>query len=83
MALTKRTYNDKIEIVGKFRHIQVRQVTVVEEDGREISHSFHRRVLTPNMNLSNEDTEIQMLAGVLWTDEVKKAWMDFLQTEQK
>jgi hypothetical protein len=35
MAITKRTEEDKIEIVGQFKHIQVRTATIIEEDGVE------------------------------------------------
>ena len=48
MALTERTVQDKIEIVGDYKHIQVRTATVIERDGVEISRSFSRHVVTPN-----------------------------------
>tara|TARA_B100000963_G_scaffold125432_1_gene109424 strand:- start:442 stop:786 length:345 start_codon:yes stop_codon:yes gene_type:complete len=46
MAITKRTTNDKIEIVNSWS-IQVRTATIIEEDDVELSRSFHRHVLTP------------------------------------
>lgn len=81
MALTKRIYNDKMEIVTDFRHIQIRQATVIEDDGKEISRGFHRRVLTPDMDVSKEDAELQALAKALWTDTVKKKWKEKLTNE--
>ena len=48
MALTERTVEDKIEIVGDFKHIQVRTATVIERDGVEISRSFSRHVVAPD-----------------------------------
>ena len=74
MALTKEVINDKYEIVSTFKHIQVRTATVVKEDGVELSRSFHRRVLTPDMDVSGEDAEIKGLSAALWTDAVKEAW---------
>ena len=54
MALTERTADDKIEIVGDFKHIQIRQATIIERDGVEISRSFHRRVVAPGDDVSGE-----------------------------
>ena len=76
MALTKEVINDKYEIVSTFKHIQVRTATVVKEDGVELSRSFHRRVLTPDMDVSGEDAEIKGVAAAVWTDEVKAAWAE-------
>ena len=46
MAITKSTENDKIEIVNKW-NIQVRTATVIKEDGKELTRSFHRKVIVP------------------------------------
>ena len=46
------------------------------EDGEEISYKYHRKVLTPDMDVSGESKEVQDLANVLWTDEVKKSYED-------
>ena len=45
MALTKTTASDRIEVAGDFKHIHIRDATVIKDDGKEISRSFHRRVL--------------------------------------
>jgi|TARA_Y100000034_G_C6850981_1_gene386071 hypothetical protein len=74
MALTKEIKNDKYEIVTRFKHIQVRIATIVSEDGVELSRSFERKVITPDMDVSGESQEIQGMASALWTDEVKEAW---------
>ena len=47
MALTKEVVQDKIEVVGDFKHIQIRTATIIKEDGVELSRSFHRHSLTP------------------------------------
>ena len=76
MALEKEVRCDKYEIVGRFKHIQCRTATIVKEDGVELSRAFHRRVLTPDADVSGESAEIQGMASALWTDEVKAAWAE-------
>ena len=73
MALEKVITYD-YEIRGEFKHIQERQRTAVAEDGNELSFSYHRRVLTPDADISSESDEIKGMASALWTDEVKAAW---------
>ena len=48
MALTEETVQDKIEVVGEFKMIQVRPATVIKQDGVEISRSFQRHLVTPH-----------------------------------
>ena len=74
MAITKSITDDKIEVVGDHKAIQVRTATIVSEDDNELSRSFHRRVITPDMDVSGESTEIQGIAAAVWTDDVKSAW---------
>ena len=81
MALEKEIVNDKYEVVSVHKHIQVRTATVVKEDGVELSRSFSRRVLTPDIDVSGEDAEIKGMAAALWTDEVKAAWAAKLEAD--
>lgn len=81
MALGKTTTDDKIEIVGDYRHLNIRTATVVDEDGTELSRSFHRRVITPDADVSGESAEIQSIAAAVWTDEVKAAWQTFQESQ--
>ena len=74
MALTERTAEDKIEIVGDFKHIQVRTATVIERDGVEISRSFSRHVVAPDADVSGESAEVQAIAAAVHTPEVKAAY---------
>ena len=74
MALVKEVVNDKYEVVSDYKHIQVRTATIVKEDGVELSRSFHRHVLTPEMDVSGESDEIKGMSSALWTDAVKEAW---------
>ena len=82
MALTERTVDDKIEICGDFKHIQIRTATIIERDGVEISRSFHRRVVAPNDDLSGETAEVQALAAVVHTDEVIAAYEAQLASQE-
>jgi hypothetical protein len=74
MALTERTVEDKIEIVGDYKHIQVRTATVIERDGVEISRSFHRHVVAPGDDVSGESAEVQAIAAAVHTAEVIAAY---------
>ena len=74
MALTEETIEDKIEVVGDFRHVQVRTATVIKRDGAEISRSFHRHVVAPDADISGESTEVQAICNVVHTDAVKSAY---------
>ena len=84
MALTERNENDKIEVVGQYKAVQVRNATVIERDGVEISRTFHRHVLHPgtlgdgdvlvDTDISGEDADVQAICTAAWTDEVKEAW---------
>ena len=47
MSLTESIEYDKIEVVGQFRHVQVRKATVIKKDGVELARSFERFVLMP------------------------------------
>ena len=78
MALEKVITYD-YEIRGKYKNIQARAKTAIVEDGEEISFSYHRRVLTPDADVSSESDEIKGMASALWTDEVKKAYADSLK----
>tara|TARA_R110000787_G_scaffold149489_1_gene263446 strand:+ start:881 stop:1165 length:285 start_codon:yes stop_codon:yes gene_type:complete len=87
MAITKEILEDKIEIVGELKHIQIRTATVIKEDGTELTRSFHRRTLDcvlsvqnaddswthTDTDVSGESTEVQGIATVVWTDDVKAA----------
>lgn len=74
MALTERTTEDKIEIVGEFKHIQVRTATIIERDGVEISRSFSRHVIAPTDDVSAESAEVQAIAAAVHTADVRAAY---------
>jgi|TARA_R100000030_G_scaffold60584_2_gene45748 hypothetical protein len=78
MAITKEIIQDKIEVVGQFKHIQVRTATVIKEDGKEISRSYHRHVVAPNADSTNESADVKAMVAQFHTDAVKKAYADHL-----
>ena len=87
MALIKETIEDKIEIIGDYKFIQIRTATIIKEDGVEINRSFHRRVLDcvfsvqaaddswthTDTDMSSESAELQGIATAVWTTSVKNA----------
>jgi hypothetical protein len=88
MAITKTTEEDRIEIVGEHKTIQVRTATVIKEDGVELSRSFSRHVVEcvtsdyeagskkwthTETDISDESAQVQSIANAVWTDEVKAA----------
>jgi len=87
MAITKEVIQDKIEILGDGKDLQVRTATVIKEDGVELSRSFHRHVVQcvstvknaddsfthTDTDISGESSEVQAIANAVWTDSVKAA----------
>ena len=79
MALTEETVQDKIEVVGEFKHIQVRTATVIKKDGVEISRAFSRHVVAPDADTSNESADVKAIAAQVHTDEIKAAYAKHLE----
>ena len=79
MALTERTEEDKIEIVGAFKHVQVRTATIIEKDGVELTRSFHRHIVAPGDDTSGESTEVQAICAAVHTAELITAYQASLQ----
>ena len=74
MALEKVISEDKIEIVGDYKAVQVRTCTKVMEDGVELSSGFHRHVVTAGQDYSNESAEVQAICAAVHTAEVVAAY---------
>ena len=75
MALEKKKIYD-YEVRGEYKCIQERCKTSIEEDGKELSFSYHRTSFMPDADVSGESDEVKALADTLWTDAVKKAYED-------
>ena len=82
MALTERTVEDKIEIVGDYKHLQVRTAVIIERDGVEISRSFSRHVVAPGADVSGESTEVQAIAAAVHTAEVIAAYQAHIAAQE-
>jgi len=74
MALEKVISEDKIEVVGDYKHVQVRTCTKVLEDGVELSSGYHRHVVTAGQDYSSESTEVQAICAAVHTDAVIAAY---------
>ena len=84
MALSESIEYDKIEVVGLYKHVQVRKATVIKKDDKELTRTFFRYVLrcgtldaSDNLvdtDLSNEPAEVSAICNAVWTDSVKAAW---------
>ena len=83
MALEKVISQDKIEVVGEYRAVQVRTKTAVMEDGVELSSGYHRHVVSAGDDYSNESTEVQAICAAVHTDAVIAAYKASLTEEQK
>ena len=81
MAITKETQIGKIEVVGKYKSVQVRTDTVVMEDNEELSRKYHRHALMPDADISNEHSEVQAVCNAVWTDKVKADYETFKLTQ--
>ena len=81
MALTEETVQDKIEIVGDFKMVQVSTATVIQRDGEEISRSFHRHVVAPGDDITGESAEVQAICNAVHTQEIKDAFAAHIATE--
>ena len=74
MALEKIQIVDQIEVVGEYA-IQVRQATKVMDDGVQIGGvSYHRHVVHPNSDWSNEDAKVIKIADALFDDDCQEAY---------
>ena len=82
MAITKETQIGKIEVVGKYKSVQVRTDIVVMEDGEELSRKYHRHALAPDAVITGEHTEVQAVCNAVWTDEVKAAYETFKANQE-
>ena len=73
MALSEVSVVDKIEVLLAGQ-IQVRTRNQVLKDGTEIAATYHRHVLSPGDDLTNEDPRVTAIAEVTWTPEVVAAY---------
>ena len=82
MALTEETVQDKIEIVGPYKHIQVRSARVIFDGDTEISRSFSRHVVAPDADITGESAEVQAICNAVHTQAVKDAYAAHLEAQE-
>ena len=82
MALTEETIEDKIEVVGDYRLVQVRTATVIKKDGVEINRSFHRHVVNPTDDISGQSDEVKAICNVVHTDTVKEDYKKHIESQR-
>ena len=88
MALSESIEYDKIEIIGQYKTVQVREATVIKKDGKELRRSFHRYILEPgtldasdnlvDTDISSQPVEVQAICNAVWTDSLKSSYKAFL-----
>ena len=93
MAITKETQIGKIEVVGKYKSVQVRTDTVVIEDDVELTRKYHRHVLNcgtldasdnlVDTVITGEHAEVQAICNAVWTDAVKTAYKALLISQKE
>ena len=84
MALAESIEYDKIEVVGLYKHVQVRKATVIKKDGVELTRSFRRYVLQAgtlddsdnlvDTDISGEPAKVSAICNAVWTTDIKAAW---------
>jgi len=84
MALTKTLVEDKIEVVGDYKILQIRTATIIKDDGVEISRSFSRTTIQPgsvdasnnwvDTDVSGESDEVKGISSAVWTQAVKDVY---------
>ena len=86
MALEKIVKNDKIETVlndiWEFSSVQVRTATIIREDGTDLSRSFHRHVVMPDADVTQEDADVQAICNVVFTQTCKDNYQAFLNSQE-
>jgi hypothetical protein len=90
MALEKNTQIERIEVVGDYKLIHIREAVVITEDGSEISRKVHRYVISPcvkdendvwsDTDISSEHQDIQDVCNAVWSDAIKTAYKDYVDS---
>ncbi len=86
MALEKLVKNDKIETIlndiWEFSSVNVRTATIIREDGTDLSRSFHRHVVMPDADVTQEDADVQAICNVVFTQTCKDNYQAFLNSQE-
>jgi hypothetical protein len=69
MALDKQVLIDQIEVVENGT-VQVRQATIITDNGNQVSRTFHRWCIVPSQDYSDQDDKVKAICQVTHTPEV-------------
>ena len=69
MSLEKIVIVDQIEVIEN-GIVQVRTATKIMEDGKELNRTFHRHIVIPGQDYSNEDSRVQAICAAVHTPEL-------------
>lgn len=83
MSLTETKAVDKIEVVGEYGVLQVREATTIMRDGVEIAKTFHRWSFEPGSDVSAMPANVQAIAAAAWTPEVIAAYQANMAAQAK
>ena len=81
MALEEKSVVDKVEVLLN-GSIQVRRRDQILKDGVEVAATYHRHVVHPGADISNEDPRVAAIATATWTEEVVAAYQASLPQEE-
>jgi hypothetical protein len=74
MSLSKKRIQDKIEIVGEYKTIQIRYSNQIIEDGQVLSQTYHRESIESDNEAKAVEHNVKALADIYWTDEIKASY---------
>jgi hypothetical protein len=73
MSLEKITLVDLVETLEN-GCVQVRAATKILDNGVEVSRTFHRHVVVPGQDYSQEDAKVQAICAAVQTPDVIAAY---------
>jgi hypothetical protein len=82
MTIEKTKTIDKIEVVGDYKHIQVRERTDLVEDGKVLSSTYHRWIIAPNQDHSQESADVQAMCKQFHTQAIINSYNTMLAKQE-
>ena len=76
MSFSKKRVQDKVEITGAFKTIQVRYSDQIIEDDKVISQTYHRVAINCGDDALASEHNVKGIADIYWTADIKKAYKD-------
>ena len=79
MSLSKKRIQDKIEIVGEFKTIQIRYADQIIEDGKILSETYYRDSVNCGDEAKAIEHNVKGIADLYWTANIKKAYQEAMK----